>query len=166
MANASNVTSSPTVDLELSTLLAYQYKITNNVATSTKYISNAITLAEDLDAEDLNVYLTGYRPTGTDIKVYIKPQHAQDTSAFDAINWIELECIEGARTYSSKTDTNDYREYRFVVSDTNKNNGVLRYTSTAGTFDSYRKFAIKIVLTAPNIYNAPFVKDYRGIALT
>lgn len=166
MANASNVTSSPTVDLELSTLLAYQYKVTNDAATSTKYLSNPITLAEDLDAEDLNVYLTGYRPNGTDIKVYIKPQHAQDTSAFETINWIELECIEGARTYSSKTDTNDYKEYRYVVSDANKNNGVLRYTSTAGTFDSYRKFAIKIVLIAPNIYNAPFVKDYRGIALT
>lgn len=166
MANKSNPTSTPTVDLELSTLLAYQYKVTNDVNTSTKYISNAITLAEDLDAEDLNVYLTGYRPNGTDIKVYIRPQHAQDTSAFNAINWIELECIEGARTYSSKTNTSDYREYRYAVPDANKNAGVLRYTSAAGTFDSYRKFAIKIVLTAPNIYNVPFVKDYRGIALT
>lgn len=166
MTNASNVTSSPTVDLEVSTLLAYQYKITNTEATSTKYISNAITLAEDLDAEDLNVYLTGYRPNGTNIKVYIRPQHAQDTSSFDNINWIELELIEGARTYSSGGNTNDWKEYRYAVADANKNNGVLRYTSTAGTFDSYRTFAIKIVLTAPNIYNVPFVKDYRGIALT
>lgn len=166
LTNASNATSTPTVDLELSTLLAYQYKITNSEATSTKYISNAITLAEDLDAEDLNLYLTGYRPNGTDIKAYIRPQHAQDTTSFDTINWIELEKIEGERTYSSNSNTNDWKEYRFAVPDANKNAGVLRYTSSGGTFDSYRTFAIKIVLTAPNIYNVPFVKDYRGIALT
>ena len=166
ISNSSNPTSTPFVDLELSTLLAYQYKVTSDVATSAKYISNRIQLAEDLDAEDLNVYLTGYRPNGTDIKVYIRPQHAQDSSSFDTINWIELELVEGARTYSSKTNTKDYKEYRYAVSDTNKNAGVLRYTSSAGTFDSYRSFAIKIVLVAPNIHNAPFVKDYRGIALT
>jgi hypothetical protein len=166
LTNSSNVTSTPVVDLEISTLLAYQYKVTNDATTSTKYISNRIQLAEDLDAEDLNVYLTGYRPAGTDIRVYIRPQHAQDTSAFDTINWIELELIEGERSFSSSTNTNDYREYRYAVSDANKNSGVLRYTSSAGTFDSYRSFAIKIVLTAPNSYNVPFVKDYRGIALT
>ena len=166
MANKSNVTSTPFVDLELSTLLAYQYQVTNASATTSKYISRRIELAEDLDAEDLNVFLTGYRPNGTDIKVYIRPQHAQDSSAFDTINWIELEMIEGNNTYSSSVNTSDFREYRYAVADANKNAGVLRYTSTAGTFDGYRAFAIKIELLAPNEFNAPFVKDYRGIALT
>jgi hypothetical protein len=166
MTNKSNVTSTPFVDLELSTLLAYQYQVTNTPATTSKYISKRIELAEDLDAEDLNVYLTGYRPNGTDIKVYIRPQHAQDSAAFDTINWVELEMIEGVNTYSSSTNTSDFREYRYAVADANKNNGVLRYTSSAGTFDGYRAFAIKIELLAPNEFNVPFVKDYRGIALT
>lgn len=166
MANKSNVTSTPFVDLELSTLLAYQFQVTNTAATTSKYISKRIELAEDLDAEDLNVYLTGYRPNGTNIKVYIRPQHAQDSAAFDTINWIELEMIEGVNTYSSSTNTSDFREYRYAVADANKNNDVLRYTSSAGTFDGYRAFAIKIELLAPNEFNVPFVKDYRGIALT
>ena len=166
MTNKSNVTSTPFLDLELSTLLAYQFQVTNTAATTSKYISRRIELAEDLDAEDLNVYLTGYRPNGTDIKVYIRPQHAQDSSSFDTINWIELEMVEGNNTYSSSINTSDFREYRYQVSDANKNAGVLRYTSTSGTFDGYRAFAIKIELLAPNVYNVPFVKDYRGIALT
>jgi len=166
MANKSNVTSTPFVDLELATILAYQYQVTNTSATTSKYISRRIELAADLDAEDLNVFLTGYRPNGTDIKVYIRPQHTQDSSAFDTINWIELEMIEGKNTYSSSINTSDFREYRYAVADANKNSGVLRYTSTAGTFDGYRAFSIKIELLAPNQFNAPFVKDYRGIALT
>ena len=166
LANKSNVTSTPFVDMELSTLLAYQFKATNNGDTTSKYISKTVELAEDLDAEDMNLYLTGYRPSGSDIKVYIRPQHAQDAASFDTINWIELELFEGVNTYSSKTNTSDFREYRYRVADANKNSGVLRYQSNNGTFDGYRKFAIKIELLAPNIYNVPFVKDYRGIALT
>lgn len=167
MANRSNVTSTPIVDLELSTLIAYQYNVTSDSATTSKYISKTVELAQDLDAEDLNLYLTGYRPNGTDIKVYIRPQHTQDSAAIDTLPWIELELIEGVNTYSSSANTNDFKEYRYVVADANKDSlGVLKYTSTAGTFASYRKFAIKIELLSESIFNVPFVKDYRGIALT
>ena len=166
MSNASNSTSTPVVDLELSTLLAYQFKVTNTPATTSKYISKTIELAEDLDAEDLNLYLTGYRPNGSDIKVYIKPQHAQDSSAFDTIDWVELELSEGINTYSSSSNLNDYKEFRYKVADANKTTGVITYTSASGTFVGYRKFAIRIDLIADSIHNAPFVKDYRGIALT
>jgi hypothetical protein len=167
MSNQSNSTSTPIVDLELSTLLAYQFKVTNDSATTSKYISKMIELAESLDAEDLNLYLTGYRPNNTEIKVYIRPQHTQDSAAFDTIDWIELELFEGVNTYSSSSNLNDYKEFRYKVADANKDSGgVLQYTSSAGTFSSYRKFAIRIDLLAENIHNAPFVKDYRGIALT
>jgi hypothetical protein len=167
MQNASNVTSTPIIDLELATLLAYQFKVTNDSVTTSKYISKTIELAADLDAEDLQVILTGYRPNTTDIKVYIRPQHVNDGSAFDEIDWIELELFEGVNTYCSATNPFDWREYKYRVADANKNgSGVITYTSSSGTFSSYRKFAIKIELLAENINIAPFVKDYRGIALT
>lgn len=166
IANASNSTSTPLVDLELSTLLAYQFKVTDDPVTTSSYISKTVELAEDLDAEDLNLYLTGYRPAGTDIKVYIRPQHAQDSSPEDTIDWIELEIIEGTQTFSSSSNMEDYKEYRFAVADANKDSGVLTYDSDSGTFVGYRKFAIRIDMLADTIHNAPFVKDYRGIALT
>ena len=166
MTNSSNATSTPIVDLELATLLAYQFKATNDAATTSKYISKTIELAEDLDAEDMNLLVTGYRPNGTDIKVYIKPQHMQDSAAFDTVDWIELELFEGINTYSSSSNLNDYKEFRYRVADANKDTGVITYTSTAGTFVGYRKFAIRIDMIADSIHNVPFVKDYRGIALT
>lgn len=167
MANKSNSTSSPLVDLELATSLAYQYKVTNNPATTSKYISKTIELAEDLDAEDMQVILTGHRPNETDIKVYIRPQHAQDSASFDTIDWIELELFEGVNTYCSSTNLDDYREYKYRVAEANKDGlGVIQYTSDGGTFSGYRKFAIRIDMIANNIHDVPTVKDYRGIALT
>lgn len=166
MSNSSNNTSTPIVDLELATLLAYQFKVTDTPATTSSYISKTVELAEDLDAEDLNLYLTGYRPNGSDIKVYIRPQHAQDSAAKDTISWIELEKIEGASSFSSSSNLEDYREYRYAVPDANKTTDIITYTSTSGTFVGYRKFAVRIDLIASDIHNAPFVKDYRGIALT
>lgn len=168
MSNRSNSTSTPIVDLELSSALAYQYKITDSSATTSKYISKTVELAADLDAEDMELYLTGYRPNGTDIKVYIRPLHAQDSTTFDAVDWIELELTQGVNTYSSSANLEDYREYKYVVPAANKNQStdVIEYTSLGGTFSGYRKFAIKIELLSPNIHNAPTVKDYRGIALT
>ena len=167
MANGANPTSSPLVDFDLSLLLAYQFKVTNDSATTSKYISKTIELASDLDAEDMQIILTGHRPNGTDIKVYIRPQNANDGSAFDEIDWIELELFEGTNIYASAANPEDYREYKYRVAEANKDvNSVITYQSSSGTFSSYRKFAIKIELLAENINVAPTVKDYRGIALT
>jgi len=168
MANRSNSTSTPIVDLETATLLAYQFKATNSAATTSKYISKTIELAADLDAEDMEVILTGHRPNGTDIKVYIKPQNAYDSANFETNGWIELELFSGVGVFCSTTNPNDYREYRYRVADANKDvNGILTYTnSTTGVFSGYRKFAIRIDLLASSINIVPTVKDYRGIALT
>lgn len=166
MTNASNPTSTPIVDIELATLMAYQFRTTNSADTTSKYISKVVELASDLDAEDMQVTVTGYRPSGTDIKVYIRPQHAHDSAAFNTIPWMELELFEGINSYCSSSNLNDYREFKYRVAEANKNGGIIEYTSSAGTFTSYRKFAIRIDLLADNIHNVPTLKDYRGVALT
>jgi len=167
MTNDSNTTSTPIVDLETATILAYQYKATNVSDTTSKYISRTIELAEDLDAEDMQVYLTGYRPFGSDIKVYIKPQNVYDNAPFNSIPWLELELTEGVGVYCSDTNDNDFREFKFELADANKDSsGMLEYTSGSGTFVGYRKFAIKIELLTPDISKSPFVRDYRALALT
>lgn len=166
MSNAGNTTSTPFVDLETASVLAYQWKITNDSATTSKYISRTVELSESLDAEDFQVYVTGYRPIGTDIKVYIKPQSANDPSVFETNDWIELELTSGINLYSSISNTRDFKEYMYNISDINKNNGLLTYTNDAGTFEGYRRFAVKIELISENIFKAPRLLDYRGIALT
>ena len=168
--NGANVTSTPFLDIEASKLLCYQYKITNAAATTSKYISKRIELAEDLDAEDFELTLTGYRPTGTDIKAYIKPQNGYDNDDFDSVPWVELELFEGVGVYSTVSNINDYREFKYRIPATAKtgsvNSGELTYTSNSGVFIGFKRFSVRIDMLSPNIHNAPTLKDYRGIALT
>ena len=166
MENNGNSTSTPLVDIEISKLLAYQYTLSNTAADTSKYISKTVELSADLDAEDLNVILTGYRPTGTDIKVYIKAQSPFDGAALSTVPWTELELFEGVGVFSSKTNIKDYREFKYRIADANKNGGVYQYTSSNGTFTEFRRFKVKIELLSSNIHNAPTLKDYRAIALT
>ena len=166
MENKGNTITTPVVDVEVSKLIGYKFKSTNNPATTTRYIGKRIELASDSDADDLSVILTGYRPSTTDIRVYVKPQNVFDSDTFDSIPWIELEISEGKNQYCSSSNMNDYREFVYKVPDANKNAGVLTYTSNAGDFEGFRRFAIKIELLSDTSYIVPRVKDYRGIALS
>jgi hypothetical protein len=166
MANGSNVTSTPFVDLETAMVLAYEWKVSNDSQTTSKYISRVVELAENLDAEDMRVYVTGYRPNGTNIKVYIRPQAAEDPAVFDTNDWIELELVQGVNLYSSVSNQYDFKEFVYQVADADKPNGILEYSNSLSTFEGYRRFAIKIELLSDNIFKAPRLLDYRGIALT
>jgi len=170
LENAGNVTSTPFLDIEASKLLAYEYNITNDSATTSKYISKKIELAADLDAEDLEVIVSGYRPQNTDIKVYIKAKHAYDNAEFNVLDWTELELFEGVGVFSTTTNIRDYREFKYRIPAANKVGGLatgaFTYTNTNGVFDGFRTFAIKIELLSDNVHNAPTLLDYRAIALT
>jgi hypothetical protein len=170
MENGGNLVSSPFIDIETSKLLAYKYDITNTPGETANFISKIVELAEDFDAEDFNLILSAYRPIGTDIKTYIRAQNTFDVQSFDELDWIELEKFEGVETYSSSLNLDDYREFRYRISSANKDgSGVFRYTTRGGagaTYKTFRRFAVRIELLSPNVYNVPIVKDYRGIALT
>lgn len=166
MQNSSNVTSTPFIDIETATVLAYQWKITNTSATTSKYVSKTVELAESLDAEDFEIFVTAYRPNGTDVEVYIRPQAADDPSVFDNADWIELELTEGINLYSSIANRFDFREFVYKLPESAKTGGVLTYTNEIGTFIGYRRFALKIELLSENIFKAPRLLDYRGISLT
>ena len=176
MENGSNVTSTPFVDLEVSKLLAYQYKLNDgqqfNNPTST-YISKKIELAVDLDAEDIYVAASGYRPPNSNIRFFIKAQNGFDFTAFADLPWVELELFEGVDMFSSQANIHDYREFGYRIADANKDSqGVYTYQVDTGgvgtdpTFQSFRRFAIKIVLESDTVHNAPTLKDYRAIAVT
>ena len=166
MTNGGNSTSSPFIDVETATMLAYQWKISNSAANTSKYVSKTVQLAENLDAEDFQLYVTGYRPNGTNIKAFIKVQSPVDPAVFETNDWIELELTSGINTFSSLSNPSDFREFEFKVSEADKTLGVLNYTNSFGTFEGYRKFAIKIELYSENIFKAPRLLDYRGISLT
>lgn len=78
-----------------------------------KYLSQVVALATD--SEDLRVYVTGYRPEGSNIEVYVKIKSNNDSDNFDDKAWTKMVPIKndsGANTglfFSNKLD--DYKEY-------------------------------------------------------
>lgn len=130
-----------------------------------KYISKIVTLAEGQDAEDLVAVLTSYRPPGSDIKVWVKILHAEDSDSFNTKNWIELEKTErGNLLFSSLANRDDFKEFKFSVPESYKTgpDGQVQYTNSQGTtFTGYKYFSIKIGLLSDNSAVVPRVADLR-----
>ena len=184
--------SSPMIDYQISTVFATEYIVneladddvtekTNFGDAKSKYISKVIELAEGMDASDLRLYLTGYRPVGSDIKVYVKLQNASDLRAFDSINWTEMELKDSSNVFSNSTRRSDFREFEYqfktataavagdnavkLVSGTDISDGFTYKAPDGNDFNTYKYFSIKIVLEASNRVNVPRVDDIRAIAL-
>ena len=138
-----------------------------------KYISQVITLAEGQDAEDLNVYLTAYRPPGSnsDIQVYARISNAEDMQSIYSRNWIPMQST-GLTTYSSSMNKQDWIEYQFVfptsqyVGVNDQGASIVGYTNSANTtFSGFRQYQIKIGLQSDNSAVFPRVADLRAICL-
>jgi len=174
MENSGDVTSTPFVDVEVSKMIAYQYQLKDTSAPgysplsnpTSMYISKVIELAPELDAEDIYVATTEYRPPGSTVKVYMRAQNQYDSQSFKEVPWVELECFEGSDVNSSISDINDYREFGYRLPE--NYSGLYQYASNAGlkNFSGFRRFAIKIELISPNVHTAPTLRDYRAIAVT
>ena len=129
-----------------------------------KYISQIVTLADDLDAEDIKVLVTSYIPPNTDIPVYIKARHREDSETIQEKEWIQLERLDGAT--SSVVDQNDFREIEYGFADENTDqNGVFSYSVGSINFTGFKQFQIKIGLAGTNDAIVPRVRDLRALAL-
>ena len=144
-----------------------------------KYISRNVVLADGQEAEDLEVYVTGYRPKGTDIKVYVKFHNGTDPDPFDEKIWTLLSYKDsGDLVFSSPSDTSNYIEYRFGVPSTASVTGaaflnasstpanILSYTTASGVkYESYKTYSIKIIMLSSNPAKTPLLADVRALAL-
>lgn len=191
---------SPVIDLRKNNVILLRNLINANTtnehtrtgAASAKYVSKVVTLEDQMEAEDLKIYLTANKPANTDIKVYTKVWNAADPEPFDTKVWslMALENIEGSRNTNSP---DEYIEYvysfattaaaagnTFAAYQANNSTPVIYYSanSTGGTtggpfyggtgYDRVvKKFAVKIVLTSDTgkEYIYPKVNDLRVIAL-
>lgn len=177
---------SPVIDLTRKSALITKNIIANSSVSATnehtrygtaqaKYISKSIVLADGQDAEDLQVYITGYRPVNTDIEVYAKLINAEDPSEFNTKVWTKMVNNSPDLT-SSPIQTRDYREYLFTMPTSapvstaafkNESNfGIVEYTdSTGAVYVNFKTFAIKVVLSSSNPVLVPKISDVRAIAL-
>lgn len=79
-----------------------------------KYVSKRLTLAEGMDAEDIKVFLTAYKPVNTEIDVYARVLNFTDGQAFEEKDWTLLNQVTSASVYSDSYDQTDYREYEYT----------------------------------------------------
>ena len=117
---------SPMFDDIKSDMLVMQNKISNTASltgetnpsganTDAKYVSKTVVLAEGQDAEDIQVYLSAYKPSNTDIKVYVKFLNGDDSSTLDQKNWTLLNQNTASSVVSSRVNRNDYKEFLYDV---------------------------------------------------
>lgn len=130
-----------------------------------KYLTKPIGLS--LAADDLQVYLTAYKPINTDIAVYGKFCHAEDVRPFDDHDWIRLE-TSANYFYSSSIDKFNFIDLAYTLPNTVRTGeyGEFEYVNDEGfTFTGFSTFAIKIIELSNDSAIIPRVKNARGIAL-
>jgi hypothetical protein len=122
--STTNSAITPSIDINHIGAIARSYIIgpssTNEYSPSqgtalSKSISKIVTLAPGLDAEDLNVYLTAYKPPSTDIQVYAKLLNSSDTDQFANKKWTKLVQVTSSGVVSDITNTQDYKEYQYTI---------------------------------------------------
>ena len=129
----------------------------------TRYMMRRVTLADGFDSGDLRVYLTGYKPDGSNIYVYYKILSRSDSDTFDSKNYQLMTEIGNSNFVS--LSKKDYRELTFAPGISGAANNAVTYTTDTSSFNSFKTFSIKIVMTGSNTTNVPKVRDVRAIAL-
>lgn len=125
-----------------------------------RYITKPIKLADGYDAGDLRVFLGANKPGSSEVSVFYKVLSDSDATPFKDRPYEKMVSINP--TVTSSPDTETFREYEYRPSATTN---AITYAGTNGvTYDSFKTFAIKIVLTSSDPAIVPSVKDLRIIA--
>lgn len=124
-----------------------------------RYITRKVVLSDDMDAGDLRVYLTAYKPSEANLYLYYKLLSADDPTSFDAQTYQLMTCIQGYNNVS--LNSTDLKEFVFAPGSSNIASNQISY----GTFTNFRYFAIKIVMTSTNSTKVPRIKNFRTIAI-
>lgn len=191
---------SPVIDLTKNNVVLLRNLINSNTtnehtvggAANARYISKVITLEDQMEAEDLKIYITANKPAKTEIHVYTKVWNAADPQSFDQKVWSKM-ALESTADARNTNAPDEYIEYVYSFANTaalagnalaayqaNNSVPVVYYAAnstggvTGGPFyggSGYdrviKKFAVKLVLTAESGFEHlyPKVNDLRVIAL-
>lgn len=118
----SSNTLSPVVDLAIPALMGYGNRVNANTtnentrggAALSKYVSQTVTLATGMDAEDMSLWISAWRPPGTDVAVFAKILNASDPDQFVDKDWTQLTPVSGASAYSDALVETDFVELQFT----------------------------------------------------
>jgi hypothetical protein len=168
-ANGSGYTTSPTITLTPGSGGGSGAAVTYNGEdkilggnSNVRYMTRKVILNDGFDSGDLRVYLTGYKPDGSNISVYYKILSKSDGDLFDNKNY-QLMTELGNENFVS-TNKFDYRELVFAPGTGGVANNSVGYTTSTTGFSTFRTFSIKVVMSGSNTVDVPKVRDIRAIA--
>ena len=160
---------SPIIDLARNSVVTVE-NIVNNVATNetnteggdalARYQTRRVNLKEGFDATSLKVYLTANRREGTNLKVYYKVLSQFDQEVFDDKSWVEMTEMTNQNNISADDSINEYFEIEYEPPNNNTD-----YVLNNITYDSFKNFAVKIVMLSSTTTRVPLIKNLRAIAL-
>jgi len=129
-----------------------------------RYVTKKNTLSATNDSQDLRVYFTAYRPSGTNIYVFYRVQNRNDSQTFENGTWQLMTYVNNSGGFStSRTNTIEFEAAPGINGIANNQ---LSYTSTTGTtYTSFNQFAIKVVMTTADNTTVPYLTDIRVLAL-
>lgn len=171
--SATTKDTSPFVDHEISGVAVYEYALGGSQTAS--YVSKVVQLSDELDAEDFKLFLTGYRPNGTDLEVSVKFLAGTDPVSINQVPWTKLEMKGENNFFSSLSNRFDYKEFEYFIGSQAKGNGegawsvgdTINYLSDGGAkYTNFKYFVIKLTMKSDTFYRVPRIADMRGIALS
>ena len=108
-----------------------------------------------------SVFLSANKPGISEVTVFYKILSDTDATDFKDRPYMKMECVNPTTTPS--LDNVTFREYEYRPSATD--NYVTYLSDNGVTYDSFKTFAIKIVMTSSDPAIIPKVKDLRIIAV-
>ena len=177
LTNGANVRHSPAIDNDRAAMFTVENLINNDSTNEdttangnaiARYVQRTVTLAEGQDAEDLKVFISAYKPSTSNIKLYIKLLNGEDGDSIDDKTWLELSQVTSTTVVSDSENRDDLREFEYGIPTASLTGagGEVQYTTSAGvTFTGFKYFKIKAVLLSTSSSIIPRVKDFRAIAL-
>ena len=191
--NTSDPKMSPVLDASRANVYMIENVINNSItnedtkevgSAETRYFSKKVELADGQDAEDLKVYLTAYKPSGTDIKVYAQLKASDDVEDLADKDYTLLTQVTPTTVISDSVNVQDFKEFEYGLSantdgqnflNTNSDNqarlnsadsNIVSYRTSSGiVHKTYKTFSFKIVLTSSSTASVPMIADLRSIAL-
>lgn len=91
----------------------YDTEIEKNGIARSKHIAKKISFARNKYAEDLRVFVTAYRPAGTEIRLYAKIHNSSDKEPFDDKAWSPLAIKDNVENFSAAGDETSVIEYTY-----------------------------------------------------
>ena len=126
-------------------------EVSGNGLARSRHIGTKLSFANNKFAEDLRMYITAYRPIGTEIKVYARMHNSADPDAFDDKAWTPMRYTENANAFSSSIDRNDFIEFTL---------GLPQYSNSAATLPgSFNTQLSNTVITAQGVTPTSYVAN-------